>query len=184
MAYLEDMFLEAIDIKYLGEGKFVGKSKSSTCTERCLEFTVNQLNPKFSDKSAAWYGEFFCRKNCPKSKILSNLNMRNHQIFFNTPWFESDPESYNCLFNPEEGKEFLKEEISFLYNVLQKKESEWRKELENHDLRFLGDAIFWMVSDEINNLPWQKNENNSKDINANRRRLDPFFYSKDDDSPF
>jgi hypothetical protein len=183
MAYLEDMFLEAIDIQYLGEGKFVGKSKSSTCTDRCLEFKVNKPNPEFSEKYAAWSGEFSCRKNCSKSQILSNLNMRNYPIFLDTRCFESDPRSYACLFNQKEGMEFLKEEISFLYNVLQKPESEWGKEFKNHDLRFLGDAIFWLVTDVINYLPRGENESDSKTLTANRRRLDPFFYSDNDDSP-
>jgi hypothetical protein len=127
---------------YHGNGRFTGACRYNTNDGSCLEMTVEQPNRRGDEKYYPWYGEFQCKKNCSKSQVLSNLNMRG--ILFDPDEFESDPETYHCLFNQHEAKEFLKEEMSFLYKVLQKPEVEWKKELDGHDLRFLGDAIFWL----------------------------------------
>jgi hypothetical protein len=144
MAYLQDIFLQMDEMNYHGKGRFTGTCRSDTCTASCLEVVLNQPNRESDEKYYSWLGEFYCKRNCSKSKILSNLNMYRYQIFFDPKLFESDPEEYHCLFDDHEAKEFLKEEINFLYKVLQKPEFDWEKELENYDLRFLSDAIFWL----------------------------------------
>lgn len=142
MAYLHDMFLRMKDMAYHGNGKFTGACSYNTGGGSCLEMIVEQPNRGEDEKYYPWYGEFQCKKNCSKSQVLSNLNMRGFELFFHTDLFENDPEAYNCLFSQHEAKEFLKEEINFLYKVLQKPEDEWKKELDGCDLRFLSDAIW------------------------------------------
>ena len=147
MAYLQDLFLEVGQMKYHGNGKFTGTCRYNTCGGSCLEVIIRQPGREGDEKYYPWHGEFQCKNNCSKSKILSNLHMRRYEIFCDADLFESNPAEYHCLFTQDEAKEFLKEEINFLYKVLQKPDAEWKKELDGCDLRFLGDAIFWLERD-------------------------------------
>ena len=109
--------------------------------------------------------------------------MRDFEIFFRNDLFEYDPEAYNCLFSQHEAKEFLKEEINFLYKVLQKPEVEWEKELDGCDLRFLSDAIFWL--ERVGRYCFEKydHEDNAENL-TEKNEIENLISQNSDDTPF
>ena len=183
MAYLQDIFLQVREMKYHGKGRFTGTCGNNTNGGSCLEMIVEQPNQESGEKYFPWYGEFQCNKNCSKSQVLSNLNMRNFEIFFQPDFFEYDPKAYNCLFSQHEAKEFLKEEINFLYKVLQKPDAEWKKELDGCDLRFLGDAIFWLERDGKYCSAKYDHEGKAENI-TEKNEIEVLLNQSSDDMPF
>ena len=109
--------------------------------------------------------------------------MRRYEIFCDADLFESNPAEYHCLFTQDEAKEFLKEEINFLYKVLQKPDAEWKKELDGCDLRFLGDAIFWLERDGKYCSAKYDHEGKAENI-TEKNEIEVLLNQSSDDMPF
>jgi hypothetical protein len=178
MAHLERLIQKSEGLTYEGKGKFVAQCPGNTCEDCKLTFQMDISEEWGANKPMDWHGKFSCQKNCSTIQIFSNLEVPNHEIFFDHTAFESCGGNWDSILGMEESKEFLRDLSKMMDKVISGPESDWKSELERHGLGyyFLG-TIRWLLSDGDKYFSYQsekkkfekkklKNIKNSKDKKA------------------